>query len=125
MNRLKKEDLNRIKEEYGKRKKDWIKVGCSTCGIAAGAQEVFETLCREVKEHHLDIDVKKCGCAGMCYAEPLVEVNVEGMPRVFYGKVTSETADKIIEKHVRGKMLMDDHIYDLKVHQSDGEAGLL
>jgi (2Fe-2S) ferredoxin len=115
MKPFKKEDLVRIKDEVSKRKKDWIRVGFSTCGIAAGAQEAFEVLLEEARKHNIDIDIRKTGCAGMCYAEPLVEVCVQGMPKVFYGKVNKDTAVKIIDKHVMGKMLLNDRIYDVKV----------
>ena len=119
MAKLKKEDLGRIKQAYqSKKNKNWIRVGCSTCGIAAGANMVLETLREEVQKRSLDTEVKRCGCIGMCYAEPLVEVNVEGVPRVFYGKVDKVTAIKIIDKHVAGKMLLNDRIYDVKVNRS-------
>lgn len=110
------EDLKRIKNDASKKNKNWIRVGYSTCGIAAGADEVVAVLTEEVKKRNLNIDIKKCGCIGMCYAEPLVEVQVEGMPKVFYGKVDKDTAAKIIEKHVCGKMFLNDRIYDAKLN---------
>jgi len=96
-----------------KQPRDWIKVGYGTCGIAAGADVVFASLIEELQKRNLDIPVFKCGCAGMCYAEPLVEVNVEGVPRVFYGMVTREIVHRIVEEHVSRHRLLDDHIYDL------------
>ncbi len=114
---LKREDLVRIKGERKGAPKNWIRVGYSTCGIAAGAQGVLDVLCEEVQRRGLDVQIKKCGCVGMCYAEPLIEVNVEGVPRVFYGKVDKETAAKIVEKHVCGKMLLNDRIYDVKLNR--------
>jgi (2Fe-2S) ferredoxin len=118
-----REELKKIREN-AKQQKNWIKVGYSSCGIAAGAREVFECLSEEVKKRNLDIEVKKCGCAGMCHAEPLVEVAVEGMPTVFYGKVDKEIAIKILEKHVAQKMLINDCIFDIHVHQKDTEIQL-
>ena len=50
----------------------------------------------------------------MCYAEPLVEVKIDGLPQVTYGKVTKEIAMKIIEKHVCSKMLVNDAIFSLE-----------
>ena len=97
-----------------KGKGNYIKVGLSTCGIAAGADEVFDVLVGEIKNKGIDMTVSKCGCAGMCYAEPLVEVSVEGMPKVLYGKITAEIAMKIVRKHIVGKKLLDNHIYAIK-----------
>jgi (2Fe-2S) ferredoxin len=93
---------------------NWIKVGLSTCGIAAGADEVFKTLVEEVKKRNLDISVKRTGCTGMCYAEPLVEVKVDGMPMVMYGKVTKDIAHKILEEHVCAKHLVKDAIFECR-----------
>jgi len=122
MKKLTREDLVKIKQDALVSGKNWIKVGCSSCGIAAGAEEIFAVLCEEVRKHNADIEIKKCGCAGMCYAEPLIEVSVDGVPRVFYGKVGKEQAAKIFERHVCGKMLVNDHIFDIKLHREDTEV---
>ncbi|MEI7905002.1 MAG: (2Fe-2S) ferredoxin domain-containing protein [Candidatus Firestonebacteria bacterium] len=105
------EELEIIRDRNSGEGKNWIKVGMSTCGIAAGADEVYKTLVEEAKKRNIEVTVKKCGCAGKCYAEPLVEVNVEGAPRVTYGKVTKEVALSILEKHVRNKKLVNDYIF--------------
>ncbi|MDD2702797.1 MAG: (2Fe-2S) ferredoxin domain-containing protein [Candidatus Omnitrophica bacterium] len=114
MKKLSREDLDKRAQARKEKTKDWIKVGMSTCGIAAGAQEVFAVLAEEVKKRNIPVEVKKCGCVGMCYAEPLVEVNVEGLPAVIYGKVNKDAAIKILEKHVCGKMLVNDYIFDME-----------
>jgi NADP-reducing hydrogenase subunit HndB len=96
---------------------DYIRVGMSSCGIAAGAEEVLASLIEEAKKRNIEIVIEKCGCLGMCFAEPLVEVKVDGLPPVVYGKVNSEIAAKIIEKHVVSKMLVNDCIFDFKVKE--------
>lgn len=116
MGKWTKSDLDKVKKEQLASSKNWIKVGFSTCGIAAGAQEVYDVLCEEARKHNVDIMIKKCGCVGMCSAEPMVEVRVKGLPRVFYGKVDRETAIKIMEKHVCGNLLVNDHICDLNIN---------
>ena len=47
----------------------FLRVGVASCGIAAGADKVFEKL----KEKAGDIPVIGVGCLGHCYAEPVVE----------------------------------------------------
>ena len=37
---------------------------------------------------------------GLCFAEPLVDVQFPGGPRIFYGIVTPETVDEIVASHV-------------------------
>jgi len=88
-----------------------IKVGMSTCGLGAGAQEIYDYLKTEVEQKKLPITVKKVGCLGMCFAEPLVEVDVTGTPHVLYGKVDLTIAKKILNTHIRDKRLIHDHIY--------------
>lgn len=112
MVRLTPESLDKISKEPCDKPANWIKVGMSSCGIAAGADEVFNFLSEEVRKRSLFVEVKKCGCQGNCYAEPLVEVSIEGLPSVTYGRVNRDIANKIIEKHVIGKMLVNDCIYN-------------
>jgi NADP-reducing hydrogenase subunit HndB len=109
-----KEQLLKMKDEaLAKRPRNWIRVGYSTCGVAAGAKEVYDELVEEAKAHNLDVQITKCGCLGLCSAEPLVEVNVEGVPRVFYGKVNKDVAQKIVDEHVCQKRLVEGHIYEI------------
>jgi NADP-reducing hydrogenase subunit HndB len=115
MTKLTSANFNQVKAEIPVPNKNWIRVGMSTCGIAAGAEEVYQTLLDETKKRNLSVEVKKCGCLGMCYAEPLVEVHIEGVPQVIYGKVNKDVAIKILEKHVGTKMLVNDYIFDLSV----------
>jgi len=108
------QELDTLKEAAGKNApREWIRVGYSTCGVAAGADEVYKTFVEEVQARGLTVDVKKCGCVGLCSAEPLVEVNVDGVPHVFYGKVTKDVAHKIMDEHVCQKKLVDNHIYEI------------
>lgn len=117
MGKISREELERIAAKGKGRDTEYIKVGMSSCGIAAGADEVLAVLMDEAKKRNLTIAIEKCGCLGMCSVEPLVEVKVEGLPSVIYGKVDKELAVKIIEKHVAGKMLVNDHIFDFKVKE--------
>ncbi len=117
MKKITREDLDKAASGLKKETGNYIRVGMSTCGIAAGADEVFAVLIEEAKKRNLQIEIKKCGCVGMCFAEPLVEVAVEGLPPVIYGKVNREIAVKILEKHVAGKILVNEHIFDLKVKE--------
>jgi NADH:ubiquinone oxidoreductase subunit F (NADH-binding)/(2Fe-2S) ferredoxin len=76
--------------------KPTIKVGMSTCGMAAGAEPVFVALEAELKSRSLDWRVARTGCAGMCSMEPLVEVKLPGRPAAMFGEVTPEFARRIV-----------------------------
>lgn len=76
-------------------------VGMATCGIAAGARPVLNTLVDEVAKRHLEnVAVTQTGCIGMCQFEPIVEVLEPGKEKVTYGKVTPEKAARIVVDHL-------------------------
>ena len=90
-----------------------VTVGMGTSGIAAGAKETFSALLAELEEHDLtSVSLRQTGSLGLDHAEPTVEVRVPDMPTVIYGKVDAEVARKIVRKHILGRVLLNDHIYD-------------
>jgi NADH:ubiquinone oxidoreductase subunit F (NADH-binding)/(2Fe-2S) ferredoxin len=86
-----------------------FKVGMSTCGLAAGADAVFDVLEADVKRRALDWRVSRTGCAGMCSMEPLVEVTLPGERAVMFGEVTPEFAGRLVAACADGKALPADH----------------
>jgi NADP-reducing hydrogenase subunit HndB len=91
-----------------------IIVGMGTCGIAAGAKQTFDAIVDQVQKKGLEgqVLIRQTGCMGLCYVEPTVEVLVPGMPTVIYGKMTADTAEELVEKHLVGHQLLDNHILD-------------
>ncbi len=88
-----------------------IVVGMATCGIAAGARPVFNTLVDEVASRQLtNVKVTRTGCMGMCKLEPLVEVYIPGQDKVTYIKVDAAKAKDIIEKHIVGGQICTDYL---------------
>ena len=83
-----------------------LRVGLGTCGIAAGAEEVFRTLNEKVREKGLDVKVKRVGCLGFCFAEPLVEL-VEDKKSFFYKNMKVSKVDKLLDSLVRGEVIED------------------
>jgi len=86
-----------------------VLVGLGTCGLAAGGAPVMRAIREElqaqarlIKERALDIEVRSTGCAGLCEAEVLVEVQRPGGRRVRYGKVKPDLARRIIAEDVLG-----------------------
>jgi len=91
-----------------KAKTNYIRVGLSTCGTAAGAEPVYAKLKKLAADKGLKVVVERAGCLGMCYAEPLVEVNVDGAPRAIYAWADEALAERIIDEHVVGKKVIED-----------------
>jgi NADP-reducing hydrogenase subunit HndB len=91
-----------------------IIVGMGTSGIASGARETFNTFLEELSgEEPGTILVKQTGSLGLDHAEPTVEILMPDMPRVIYGRVDAATARKIVRKHILGRILLNEHIYDM------------
>ncbi len=87
-----------------------IVVGMATCGIAAGARPVLNTIVEAVNENGLSdkVTVSQTGCIGLCQYEPIVEVYEPGKEKVTYVKVDSSKAKRIVEEHIKnGKVLVD------------------
>ena len=81
-----------------------ILVGMATCGLAAGAQRVYDLFQKKAQQAHWDGVVEKTGCIGFCFKEPLVDAIWPGKPRVTYEKVTPELAGALWEELAAGQL---------------------
>jgi len=117
MPRIKVEDLDKISEEVrratllregaGRAK---ITVHMGTCGIAAGAREIMNTLLAELEERNVkDIIVTTSGCAGLCSREPMATVELKGEAPVKYVDLTPEKIRTIFSEHVLGGKIVREH----------------
>lgn len=90
-----------------------VAVGMGTCGIAAGAREVFEELSRQVEAQALeDVLVVETGCLGLCSHEPIVEVTIGDAPKVSYGQVDREAVKRIIQEHILDGKVVAEYMID-------------
>ena len=87
-----------------------IKVGLASCGLAAGAGEVYEAILKHIKKNGIDATVKKTACIGMCFVEPLVEIYEEEKKSITYGDVTVENVGNIIDAFSKGKPIEENVI---------------
>jgi len=85
-----------------RRRKRVISVGLGSCGVAAGAREIYSRLQGLIAEEDLPVSLRRVGCVGMCYHEPLVDLADDGRPVVTYGRVTVEDAERILREHALG-----------------------
>ena len=81
-------------------KRPIIHIGSATCGLAAGAGELIKEIRRVLRRLKLDAEVVPVGCIGMCFAEPLVDIEIPGSPRVCYAGVTPATVRTILREHL-------------------------
>ena len=96
--RQKMQMASRSGDDEGKIK---VVVGMATCGIAAGARPVLNTIIEEVENRKLtNVQVTQTGCIGMCKLEPRVDVIVPGKEKVTYVHVTPEKDRSIVSGHI-------------------------
>lgn len=116
------EELKKIRDEHVKKVKlrgtgesddntIEVLVGMATCGIAAGSRDVLNALVSVINEKDIDnVKIVQVGCMGYCHSEPTVQVNVPGKEPVIYGNVDVKFVDDIVEGHILGGTILDDHV---------------
>lgn len=119
MNAIKSlDDLKRIREEALEKRKikttsgqTQVIVGMGTCGIAAGARETMKAVLKYIESENLpNILVTQTGCIGVCEQEPILQVMRGEEPKITYGKVTEEIANKIMKEHVVGGKVVEKNV---------------
>ena len=81
-----------------------ITVGMATCGLAAGADAVYDTLQQRIAQRGLDAILARTGCIGCCQQEPMVDVRLPGAGRLIFTRVTRPLARSLVDALARGEM---------------------
>lgn len=114
MKKLKIGDLARIRDNVRRtsnirqgKSRAKVTVHMGTCGIAAGARKVLDSLLKEIEGKKVkDVIVTTSGCAGLCSREPMATLEISGEPPVKYVDLTEEKIKEIFKEHVvQGKIL--------------------
>jgi len=113
-------DLERIKEAYDEKTASgrYQVLVCSGAGcVSSNCGQVRDAINAEL--HNLGIQdqvlLRETGCIGTCAAGPVMLILPE---RIFYTKLTPETARKVIKAHlVDGKILTEHTFYDHSLEQ--------
>jgi NADP-reducing hydrogenase subunit HndB len=96
-----------LREGAGKAK---IVVHMGTCGIAAGAREIMNTLLDEFAKQNIDdVILTSSGCAGLCSREPMATVELKDEAPVKYVDLTAEKIRKILAEHVMGGKVVSEY----------------
>ncbi|MEM2121926.1 MAG: NADH-ubiquinone oxidoreductase-F iron-sulfur binding region domain-containing protein, partial [Candidatus Woesearchaeota archaeon] len=80
-----------------------IKVGLASCGISAGAMEVYNEFKSLIKNKEGFL-LKKVGCIGCCYQEPIVEIKKDDNATIIFSKVKPEDVSSIIDSILNDKL---------------------
>lgn len=95
-----------------------IFIGMGTCGLANGAQKVYDAFVTILKEKNIEAQLISTGCVGYCAKEVIVDVKLPGKPRVTYCKVVPEDVPVIIETTIQQGQIVTDKV--LAVYEENG-----
>jgi NADP-reducing hydrogenase subunit HndB len=96
-----------LREGAGRAK---ITVHMGTCGIAAGARKIMNTLLEEFEKQNIaDVILTSSGCAGLCSREPMATVELKDEAPVKYVDLTPEKIRKILAEHVNGGKIVEEN----------------
>ena len=94
-----------------------IVVGKGSCGLAAGAEKVYDAIVEALKAKNSDIPVGTVGCVGMCWLEPIVDVYTDENELIRLVRVKPEDAEAIADA-LTGNISAIEHI---KISEEDSE----
>lgn len=111
------EDLKKIREaaqnkmtmRLDSEQKYRVVIGMATCGIAAGARPVLNTIVEEVAKNKVPATVLQTGCIGMCTLEPIVEVFDQNNHKTTYVLVDSKKAKEIVHHHLMHDEIVEEY----------------
>lgn len=92
-----------------------LRIGLGSCGIAAGALNVMDSLEAELAARDINMDIQPIGCIGMCHNEPLLEIAEDNGQVFTYGHVNDKNIKEIVEGHI----LHGTPVEKFLVHSSD------
>ncbi len=115
------EELKRIREEALQKKQlkatpgnVQVIVAMGTCGIAAGARDTMKSVLNYIENESLSgVSVTQTGCLGRCEEEPIMQVVIGDQPKVVYGKVNTQVAEKIMKLHVQNGQPVKENIIQI------------
>jgi NADP-reducing hydrogenase subunit HndB len=115
------EELKRIREEALQKKQMkatsgnvQVIVAMGTCGIAAGARDTMKSVLNFIETEKISgVTVTQTGCMGRCEEEPIVQVALGDQPKVAYGKVNAQVAEKIMRQHVQNGQPVKENIIQI------------
>ncbi len=96
-----------------------LRVGLGSCGIAAGALDIWEKIKDECAARNLNIELQPTGCIGMCHHEPLMDI-IDDEGKIFtYGNLSTENALEIFEHHLSGQGPLAQYLLSSEGTQKD------
>ncbi|HMA35339.1 MAG TPA: NADH-ubiquinone oxidoreductase-F iron-sulfur binding region domain-containing protein [Chloroflexia bacterium] len=78
-----------------------ILVGWGSCSVAHGAVDTFRAIRDWLATNHVDAILRRTGCIGPDFAEPLVDILLPTGPRIAYHQITADRVPELLESVLR------------------------
>ena len=78
-----------------------ILVGWGSCSVAHGAVETFRAIGAWLKANNVNAVLRRTGCIGPDYAEPLVDILLPNGPRICYSGITADRVPELLQSTLR------------------------
>lgn len=91
-----------------------IFIGFGTCGLGAGAQKTLDKIQAYCNEHNINAHIIEVGCIGLCYEEPIVDIQIPGYNRISFGKVTPDIVVSILDKIFKKQIYYQNVLYQFQ-----------
>lgn len=88
-----------------------IFIGTGTCGLGAGALKTLEVMLNYFKEKNIDAQIIQVGCIGLCFAEPIVDIQLPDFNRVAFGNANKDNIVKILDKIFNNEIEAENVLY--------------
>ena len=74
-----------------------IYIGTGTCGLGAGAAKTKKAVEKYCETNNMQVRIIETGCIGLCSAEPIVDIQLPGKPRVSFSNVTTDRVSPLFD----------------------------
>ena len=71
-----------------------------SCSIAAGANEVLQSINLAVESLNLDAEITPVGCIGLDFIDPWIELSKKNYPSAIYANVTPDMVEQLIQEYL-------------------------
>ena len=95
-----------------------IRIPLGSCTIAAGANEVLQSINTVVNSMGLDAEITPVGCMGLDFIDPWIELTKKGYPSTIYANVTPDMVEQIFLEYLDRDF---SSAYAFRFGKSDGE----
>lgn len=117
---FKEESVQNFYQSQGDSDKIRVIIGMATCGIAAGAKEVYDELEKEIGNLGIEnVILVRSGCIGTCHSEPTVEIKNSNGESILYGNVTPKNVKNLVDSHLKNGKIVEDMMIQKPIDPDD------